>query len=176
LLPILESSAARAAAAASACRTSSSSSSSSIVSPGVLHHLDLSAPYQPLLAASYQVLQTTAQHPSAAAAAAPAATALPSSAQSTTPRSAATQHLPLRASLDSAAPPGRGDKAKHSSSMFESADARCVVCRVAARKVGLVHGDEMCLCLCSGCAACGAYGSGGACPLCGQPVQEQLEV
>jgi hypothetical protein len=82
------------------------------------------------------------------------------------------------ASLDTAAPRGSGDEAKHKSSrsMFEAADERCVVCRVAARTVGLVHGDEMCLCLCSGCAACRAFGSGSVCPLCGQPVQEQLEM
>jgi hypothetical protein len=50
----------------------------------------------------------------------------------------------------------------------------CVVCGVGVRGVGLVHGDEMCLCLCKGCAA--AYGCGSACPMCGQLVQEQLEM
>jgi hypothetical protein len=50
----------------------------------------------------------------------------------------------------------------------------CVVCRVGLRGVGLVHGDEMCLCLCKGCAA--AYGCGSACPLRGQLVQEQLDI
>jgi hypothetical protein len=50
----------------------------------------------------------------------------------------------------------------------------CAVCRVGVREVGLVHGDEMCLCLCKGCAA--GYGCGSACPMCGQVVQEQLEI
>jgi hypothetical protein len=56
----------------------------------------------------------------------------------------------------------------------EARSSLCVVCRVGLRDVGLVHGDEMCLCLCKGCAA--AYGCGSACPMCGQLVQEQLEI
>jgi hypothetical protein len=62
-----------------------------------------------------------------------------------------------------------------SSSFYDSADDVCVVCKAADRKVGLVHGDEMCLCLCKRCASCGLYGSGCVCPMCGQPVQKQLD-
>jgi hypothetical protein len=57
---------------------------------------------------------------------------------------------------------------------IEGLNDLCVVCRVGGRGVGLVHGDEMCLCICRGCAA--AYGCGSACPMCGQLVQEQLEI
>jgi hypothetical protein len=57
---------------------------------------------------------------------------------------------------------------------IEAMSNLCVVCSVGLRDVGLVHGDEMCLCLCKGCAA--AYGCGSACPMCGQLVQEQLVI
>jgi hypothetical protein len=64
-----------------------------------------------------------------------------------------------------------------SSSSWQCTEAMsdlCAGCRVGLKEVGLVHGDEMCLCLCKGCAV--AYGCGSVCPMCGQLVQEQLEM
>jgi hypothetical protein len=144
----------------------------------VAHQLDLSAPYQPLLAASYydswQPLQAAAYNPLAPATAAAVA--------ATTPDSSPLDLLPVCAILDSTPPSHNahscGDQATTSSIMdsTDPLDDVCVVCNVATRKVGLVHGDEMCLCLCQRCAGCGLYGSGSACPMCGQLVQEQLEI
>jgi hypothetical protein len=144
---------------------------------------DLLAPYQPLLAAAYSpAAAATAYSPGAAAAAAPVLQARITPLDSTAAALPEAWHAVAAAVTAAAVSPWRtgmpGDAASSSAGAevcgaaagaacavsainssqqcIDAAKNLCAVCRVGLRDVGLVHGDEMCLCVCKGCA--GTYG------------------